>query len=471
MLFAHHRLGQDMRSHESERERRTRDILVVLLALNSGATDAIGFLALGGAFTSVMTGNMVLLGIAGAKLDTTLAGHIGAAILCYVAGCAVGARVAGTPQPGDSIWPRAITRALAIEAAMIAVFAVGWWSCGGHPHGWEQLALLAVNAVALGLQSSSVQRFGVSGLSTTYLTGTLTTAVVRLASGHSPRQVLHSMQLLGGLIGGAALGALAFADTPTLVPLVQIGSLAMVLSAAVLRLSVRDPAARSNSATKVVVVGTGRLGSALIDRLPTCFDVVALSRRHGGVTHLGARNLPVTDDVGVVRGSSVVLLAIPAAATAEVLQNLAPHLDPNTIVVNMATEAMTPDLRRFAPNARIVAAKLIGQAAELANGSPGTVVIDSDSADESSTVRDVLGVLGRTITGPEQLVLDVNSVVAQELARAEHTIRTRLERLDLPRDVIDSTLTTMGVGILRAIATDTCEPFLQQFVDARAARL
>jgi hypothetical protein len=354
---------------------------------------------------------------------------------------------------------------------MIAVFAVGWWSCGGHPRGWQQLALLAVNAVALGVQSSSVQRFGVSGLSTTYLTGTLTTAVVRLASGHSPRQVLHSMQLLGGLIGGAALGALAVVDAPTLVPLVQIGSLTLVLSAAVLRSSVGGLAAGSTSAIKVVVVGTGRLGSALIDRLPTCFDVVVLSRRHSGVTRLGARNLHVTDDIGVVRGSSVVLLAVPAEATAEVLQSLAPHLAPHTIVVNMATEAMTPDLRRVAPTARIVAAKLIGQAAELASGSPGTVVIDSDSEDELSAVRDVLGALGRTIIGPERLVLDVNSVVAEELVRAEHTIRARLERLELPRDVIDSALTTMGVGVLRAVATDTCGPFLQQFVDAHAARL
>jgi len=39
-----------------------RDVGVFLLATMSGATDAIGFIALGGAFTSVMTGNMVLFG-------------------------------------------------------------------------------------------------------------------------------------------------------------------------------------------------------------------------------------------------------------------------------------------------------------------------------------------------------------------------------------------------------------------------
>ena len=42
---------------------RVRQVILVLLSLNSGATDAVGFVALGGAFTSVMTGNMILLGI------------------------------------------------------------------------------------------------------------------------------------------------------------------------------------------------------------------------------------------------------------------------------------------------------------------------------------------------------------------------------------------------------------------------
>lgn len=44
---------------------RGRAVLVVLLAVNSAYLDAVGFLALGAAFTSVMTGNMVLLGALG----------------------------------------------------------------------------------------------------------------------------------------------------------------------------------------------------------------------------------------------------------------------------------------------------------------------------------------------------------------------------------------------------------------------
>ncbi len=220
---------------------KQRDALVVVLAINSGATDAIGFLALGGAFTSVMTGNMVLLGISAARHDATLATHTAAAIVCFIAGCAIGARIAGTARPDDPVWPRAVTLAMSVEAAVIAIYAAGWWMAASHPRGAVQLGLLVLNAVAVGIQSSTVQRFGVPGLSTTYLTGTLTSLVIRLTAGRRLRDVSHSGQLLLGLIGGAALGALLVARLPECAPLVQLGSLATVLIVSAVKL--RQPVA------------------------------------------------------------------------------------------------------------------------------------------------------------------------------------------------------------------------------------
>jgi nickel-dependent lactate racemase len=54
---------------EPARGLRLRQSLVVALAVVSGATDAIGLLALGGAFTSVMTGNMVIFGVSASSGD------------------------------------------------------------------------------------------------------------------------------------------------------------------------------------------------------------------------------------------------------------------------------------------------------------------------------------------------------------------------------------------------------------------
>src|SRR6478609_4435913 len=93
-----------------------RNGAAMLLAAASGATDAIGYLALGNVFTSAMTGNLALLGIALAHRDGERVGRVLVSLVCYIVGAAIGARVARSPQPGDPVWPPASTRAMAIEA-------------------------------------------------------------------------------------------------------------------------------------------------------------------------------------------------------------------------------------------------------------------------------------------------------------------------------------------------------------------
>jgi uncharacterized membrane protein YoaK (UPF0700 family) len=207
-----------------------RDALVVILAVTSGATDALGFLALGSAFTSVMTGNMVLFGIGLAHGDGAAVLLTAVAIASFGVGAAVGARLAGNPTDGDPVWPRAVTVALRVELALFVVVGIAWWAFGSHPPKASFLPLLACNAAALGIQSSAIQRFGVAGLSTTYLTGTFTSIMIRLVSGRGLRAVGHSLFILAGLVVGAVLGASLVHWAPALVPLLQVGTVLAVLA-------------------------------------------------------------------------------------------------------------------------------------------------------------------------------------------------------------------------------------------------
>jgi uncharacterized membrane protein YoaK (UPF0700 family) len=213
---------------------RLRQTLVVALAVVSGATDAIGLIALGGAFTSVMTGNLVILGASASTADGGLAVASGGAIIAFCAGAALGARLAGSPRSGDRIWPWPVTGALTVELVLLVGYAVGWWITGADPGTAMSLALLLVLSAALGIQSSTVQRFGVSGMSTTYLTGTLTTVVMRLATGRGVREVWHSIEILVGLVAGAAAGAGLLLVAPMAAPALQLVALGgVVLVAAV----------------------------------------------------------------------------------------------------------------------------------------------------------------------------------------------------------------------------------------------
>jgi len=60
-----------------------RDGLVVMLTLSTGALDAVTFLRLGKVFSSVITGNLALLGVAAGQHDATLALNGGLALAGY----------------------------------------------------------------------------------------------------------------------------------------------------------------------------------------------------------------------------------------------------------------------------------------------------------------------------------------------------------------------------------------------------
>jgi uncharacterized membrane protein YoaK (UPF0700 family) len=215
------------------REVTRRDILAVTLTLTTGAVDAVSFLRLGKVFSSVITGNMALLGVAAGSHSGTLAMSGGVALLGYAIGAAVGGVIARVPAAGQQVWPRRVTAALAVEAVVLVAFSAGWLATGAHPSGIPQVTLLSLAATAMGMQSASVRRLG--QLSTTYLTSTLTALVVAVAlrqrTGAEPR----SLGILAAFIAGAVVGALIASYAPDWVPAPVLVPIAAVIVASRIR--------------------------------------------------------------------------------------------------------------------------------------------------------------------------------------------------------------------------------------------
>src|ERR1700752_5534683 len=84
---------------------RIRNVAAMVLAAASGATDAIGYLAMGHVFTSAMTGNLVLLGISIAHRDGQRVGRVALSLFCFMAGAGLGARMGRRSKPDDPVWP------------------------------------------------------------------------------------------------------------------------------------------------------------------------------------------------------------------------------------------------------------------------------------------------------------------------------------------------------------------------------
>jgi uncharacterized membrane protein YoaK (UPF0700 family) len=150
----------------------THGRLLLALAGAAGIVDALSYLGLGKVFTANMTGNTVLLGVAVATGDGGAAARSGVALGAFCLGVAAG--VALTRH--GSAWPQAAALPLWLEAAaLVALLAL--WAIDGVAA--VRFVLIASAGVAMGLQTAVVRASDVSGVNTTFMTGTLTTAIAR----------------------------------------------------------------------------------------------------------------------------------------------------------------------------------------------------------------------------------------------------------------------------------------------------
>lgn len=208
-----------------------RDTLVVLLTLTTGVVDAACFLALGQVFSSVITGNLVLLGIAAGRGTATLAVHSGVALGGYSLGVALGAPIAARrhdgPAHGTGTWPSSVTLTLIAELCVLAAFTVWWELVAGRPGANTQLGLVVLLGAAMGIQSAATRRLG--QMSSTYLTSTLTGVVAWLTTHDRPDAVARSIGALTAIVVGALLGAVVVKTVPVLIPLVMLLPLCTVI--------------------------------------------------------------------------------------------------------------------------------------------------------------------------------------------------------------------------------------------------
>ncbi|MEU8320147.1 YoaK family protein [Nonomuraea sp. NPDC048881] len=255
---------------------------MLALALAAGAVDALSFLALGQVFTANMTGNVVLLGLALGTGDTSHVIRSGIALTTFCLGLAIGFTLLGgatpagrAPPPPRTTTPptRAPTEAqaqqpatapdgepaegqaqeaaaargreperldrervevqvqgpvgvpvgvpvrplvvLLAELALLVVVAAGW-AARVLPHP----ALIAASGTAMGLQSAVTRWAGGPGLSTTYVTGTLTSLAGRAVGPRSG--VLRPLGVVLCVVSGAVVAASALrvhaAVTPFIAP-------------------------------------------------------------------------------------------------------------------------------------------------------------------------------------------------------------------------------------------------------------
>ena len=151
-----------------------------------------------------------------------------------MAGAAAGAWIVERDR-AEGVWPRAVTLALSVETFILCVFAAGWQLVGDAPAAFPLAVLIGLSALAMGVQSAAVRRLEVSGIATTYITGTLTHLAARFmrpTRQNSNSRFRHGI-LLGAVwivyFGGAAVAAIDLRLSSLLAQLLPIAVIMCVV--------------------------------------------------------------------------------------------------------------------------------------------------------------------------------------------------------------------------------------------------
>lgn len=176
--------------------------LGLLLTAAAGFIDAIGFIELGGFYTSFMSGNTTQLGDALANGVWPVALLTASLVLLFFLGSVAGSALALTGRHWGPV------RALAL--VMLALVAALSLTMTGYPASQAMLAL----AIAAGAQNAVLLSEGSVRLGATFVTGTLFAAGLDLSKAFRreapPWRWAQHLLVWASLLAGAALGAFGY---------------------------------------------------------------------------------------------------------------------------------------------------------------------------------------------------------------------------------------------------------------------
>ncbi|GAA5263623.1 hypothetical protein ACOSOMT5_P0043 [Acidiphilium sp. MT5] len=219
------------------------DRIVGALAFAAGSADAFAFHRFHDVFTSAMTGNTALLGIALGQGHLIAASRSLAALGGFSAGATLGTFLAdlGAKASGAA----RLRRLLVLEFFLLLLVALGW-AIAPHPLFHAPLyGLILIGAMAMGLQSVAARTIDLPGIPTVVFTTTLTMIMMgitraitqRVARSDGPTRAIppitaRQIGAMGLYVGGAAATALVGLLLPLLAAWTALLAVVIALRAA-----------------------------------------------------------------------------------------------------------------------------------------------------------------------------------------------------------------------------------------------
>jgi uncharacterized membrane protein YoaK (UPF0700 family) len=209
----------------------SRNLTTALLALTfvTGIVDAVSFLALGGVFAAMQTGNVIFLGLG-------IAGAPGAPFLAPVVGLAaflLGAALAAFAWRGSASAANVLLGpALTVEVGLLALAALIAAVADPSPGAFGAYLLIALLSLTMGLRNTIARQAGGPNLATTVLNLTMTAFAAPSPLGFaSGAELTERAAGIAAILAGAVTGALLVkADTALPLALAAVLTLTAALA-------------------------------------------------------------------------------------------------------------------------------------------------------------------------------------------------------------------------------------------------
>ncbi len=218
---------------------------------------------------------------------------------------------------------------------------------------------------------------------------------------------------------------------------------------------------------KVGVIGAGRMGRILAERIAADHDVVLYDANiQGAVVVAEALKLTSVDSLSALNVDAVVM-AVPDNAVAPCLTELhesGKNFNAFSVATNISRETLASFERE---GVRCLNVKIIGHAGEMGRGAKPVIVIDQGDSEMIRVAQQLFANVGQVVTGDADQVKLINSVATEEALKAAVSIEKALMAAGISDAVIiRGALSQVAPGVLKAYAEDDLGPFARKIVKA-----
>jgi pyrroline-5-carboxylate reductase len=224
---------------------------------------------------------------------------------------------------------------------------------------------------------------------------------------------------------------------------------------------------RGGGLMKVGIIGTGRMGKILAQRMAAQHEVYLYDADSAAACQLaGQLQVGAACSLADLEAATVVL-AVPDAAVKGCIEELQQQGKPRN-VFSVATNISREILAGMAgPTLQCLNVKIIGHAGEMSRGARPVIVADNIDPQLAELACQLFAPVGTVLVAEADLVKTINSVATEEALKAAVAIEQALcaAGIDDPA-MITGALSVVAPGVLKAYAEDDLGPFARGIVCA-----